>query len=198
MALVRNRDISIDIMKCLAVILVMNSHMDLLYGKFSALATGGAIGDVLFFFASGYTILLGRGGNFFNWYKRRINRIYPTVFAMAIISAFFLGSKANMQDVIFHGGGWFVTCIMLYYVVFWFAKRFFVNHLPYFFAFCSVVVLIWYIFFFDDKERVWMYKGTYFKWCHYFLFMLLGAIIGLRKKNEPDTLLSNKSWLIGL
>lgn len=64
MALVRNRDISIDIMKCLAVILVMNSHMDLLYGKYSALATGGAIGDVLFFFASGYTILLGRGGNF--------------------------------------------------------------------------------------------------------------------------------------
>ena len=51
-----------DIMKCLAVLLVMNSHMDLLYGKYSALATGGAIGDVLFFFASGYTILLGRGG----------------------------------------------------------------------------------------------------------------------------------------
>lgn len=96
---------------------------------------GGAIGDVLFFFASGYTILLGRGGNFFNWYKRRINRIYPTVFAMAIISAFFLGSKANMQDVIFHGGGMFVTCIMLYYVVFWFAKRFFINHLPYFLLF---------------------------------------------------------------
>ena len=106
MALVRNRDISIDIMKCLAVILVMNSHMDLLYGKYSALATGGAIGDVLFFFASGYTILLGRGGNFFNWYKRRINRIYPTVFAMAIISAFFMGGKENMQYVILHGGGW--------------------------------------------------------------------------------------------
>ena len=31
-----------------------------------------------------------------------------------------------------------------------------------------------------------MYKGTYFKWCPYFLFMLLGAIIGLRKKNEPN------------
>lgn len=43
MALVRNRDISIDIMKCLAVILVMNSHMDLLYGKYSALATGGRL-----------------------------------------------------------------------------------------------------------------------------------------------------------
>lgn len=41
MAIAKKRDVSIDIMKCLAVILVMNSHMDLLYGKFSALATGG-------------------------------------------------------------------------------------------------------------------------------------------------------------
>lgn len=50
MALVRNRDISIDIMKCLAVILVMNSHMDLLYGKYSALATGGGL-LVTFYFS---------------------------------------------------------------------------------------------------------------------------------------------------
>lgn len=41
MAFVKNRDVSIDIMKCLAVVLVMNSHMDLLYGKYAALATGG-------------------------------------------------------------------------------------------------------------------------------------------------------------
>lgn len=31
--------------------LITNSHMELLYGKYSVLATGGAIGDVLFFFA---------------------------------------------------------------------------------------------------------------------------------------------------
>ncbi len=106
---------------------------------------------------------------------------------MAIVAAAFLGREANMVDVVLHGGGWFVTCIMIYYVVFWFAKRFFINRLPWFSAICSAVVLIWYIFFFEDKDRVWMYKGTYFKWCHYFLFMLLGAIIGLRKKNHPET-----------
>lgn len=57
----KQRDISIDILKCLAVLCITNSHMDLLYGKYEALATGGAIGDVLFFFASGFTILLGGG-----------------------------------------------------------------------------------------------------------------------------------------
>lgn len=35
------RDISIDILKFVAVLLITNSHMGLLYGKYSVLATGG-------------------------------------------------------------------------------------------------------------------------------------------------------------
>lgn len=50
------RDISIDILKFIAVFLIINSHMDALYPKYKMLATGGAIGDVLFLFASGYTL----------------------------------------------------------------------------------------------------------------------------------------------
>ena len=52
------RDISIDILKFIAVFLIINSHMDALYPKYKMLATGGAIGDVLFLFASGYTLFL--------------------------------------------------------------------------------------------------------------------------------------------
>ena len=37
------RDISIDILKFVAVLLITNSHMDLLYGKYSVLATGGRL-----------------------------------------------------------------------------------------------------------------------------------------------------------
>lgn len=54
----KERLIGIDLLKVLAVFLVMNSHMRICYPKYSALATGGAIGDALFFFASGYTLLL--------------------------------------------------------------------------------------------------------------------------------------------
>lgn len=57
----RQRNISIDILKSFAVLAITNSHMDMLYVKYSGLATGGAIGDALFFFASGFTILLGGG-----------------------------------------------------------------------------------------------------------------------------------------
>lgn len=101
----KERNISIDILKCLAALLITNSHMELLYGKYSALATGGAIGDVLFFFCSGFTLFLGRQGRFDNWYKRRINRIYPTVFAWAILGCFFFGYQNDMKNTLIHGGG---------------------------------------------------------------------------------------------
>ena len=55
----KQRDKSIDLLKFIAVLAITNSHMDILYGKYSGLATGGAIGDVLFFFASGFTLFLG-------------------------------------------------------------------------------------------------------------------------------------------
>lgn len=46
---IRKRNISIDILKFLAVILIINSHMDACYPpKYSILATGGAIG-VMFY-----------------------------------------------------------------------------------------------------------------------------------------------------
>lgn len=58
----KQRNPSIDILKCIAALLITNSHMELLYGKYSVMATGGAIGDVLFFFCSGFTLFLGRMG----------------------------------------------------------------------------------------------------------------------------------------
>lgn len=64
----KERNIGIDILKFFAALLITNSHMELLYGKYSILATGGAIGDVLFFFCSGFTLFLGRMGRFDNWY----------------------------------------------------------------------------------------------------------------------------------
>lgn len=178
----RSKDISIIILKCIAAILITNSHMNLLYGKYAAFATGGAIGDVLFFFCSGYTLFLGRGGSFFNWYKRRINRIYPTVFSWALLSSAFISYPKDMFEIITSGGGWFVSCIMCYYVVLWFIKKYAINHLKEVFGGVAIVVLLWYFMFgFGDLSGNSMYGYGYFRWCHYFLFMLLGAIIGLKK-----------------
>ena len=58
------RDLSIDILKFIACLAITNSHFDVVYGPLSPIATGGAIGDIFFFFASGFTIFLSnRGGD---------------------------------------------------------------------------------------------------------------------------------------
>lgn len=177
----KERNIGIDILKFFAALLITNSHMELLYGKYSLLATGGAIGDVLFFFCSGFTLFLGKMGRFDNWYKRRINRIYPTVFAWAILGAFLFNQKASMDYTIIHGGGWFVTCIMIYYVALYFIQRFMLHHLKWVFGAVGLICIIWYVVI-ERPADYNMYGNTYFKWCHYFLFMLLGAIMGISQK----------------
>lgn len=187
----KQRDISIDILKCLAAIVVTNSHMELLYGDYSILATGGAIGDVLFFFCSGYTLLIGRDASFFNWYKRRINRIYPTIFALALVSALIFGIHRDMPTILMSGGGWFVSCIMIYYIVLWFVKRYATDKLMGVFGVAIATVIVWYAMFgFGEQSHNNMYGNTYFKWCHYFLFMLLGASVGLRRYRMKDEELS--------
>ena len=72
----KERDISIDVIKFFAVLFIINSHADMCYPKYSALATGGAIGDTLFLFCSGYTLFWGSMKRFDNWYKRLVNRFF--------------------------------------------------------------------------------------------------------------------------
>ena len=194
--MIKQRDISIDIIKFLAALLITNSHMELLYGKYSIFATGGAIGDVLFFFCSGFTLFLGRTGRFDNWYKRRINRIYPTVFAWAILSTAFFSKEKNILEIIIHGGGWFVTCIMIYYVILFFVRKFMFDKLKLAFWISSGIVLIWYLFI-DNTPDYNMYGSTYFKWGHYFLFMLLGAIIGVSNKKDESNFTFTGLKLLG-
>ncbi len=178
----KNRDIGIDIIKFIAAIIITNSHFGKIYPpSLQALATGGAIGDALFFFCSGFTLFLKPAVRFDNWYKKRISRIYPTIFAWAIISAFIFGSTSNMKTTILHGGGWFVTCIMLYYIVAYFINKYFYNRLHTAFLIATLIVIISYIMW-DRPDNFGMYGATLLKWIFFFLAMLLGAIIGKSRK----------------
>ncbi len=64
----QQRDSSIDLLKFLAVFIIINSHCDILYPEsIRALATGGAIGDCLFLFVSGFTLALSPVIGFGDW-----------------------------------------------------------------------------------------------------------------------------------
>lgn len=181
---IRERNASIDMMKFLAVLLITNSHMDKLYGDYSVFATGGAIGDVLFFFCSGYTLFLGKMGRFDTWYKRRIRRIYPSVVALTIMGTFLWGFHRDMLYLITYGGEWFVSCIMIYYVILYFIRKYALKYLKWMFVLTFLITCIWYFGFYQDKDFVSIYKWTHIKWCFYFLYMLLGAAVGLAESKS--------------
>ena len=172
----KEKNLSLELVKFLAVLTVANHWMAPLYVKYGFLASGGAIGDVLFFFASGYTLFLGRFGRFDNWYKRRIKRIFPTVIMSAALFSILNIRQLTIGQVICGGGLWFIKCIMLYYVVLYFVRKYAETKPLFPFLISGMVILIWFLF--EDSSKVFMYGETYFKWSHYFLFMLMGAYLG--------------------
>ena len=188
----KQRDTSIDILKFIAVLAITNSHMELLYGKYSALATGGTIGDVLFFFASGFTLFLGVERSFGNYYKRRIGRIYPTVFAWAVLSCLLFQREKGIVGILLTGGGWFVSCIMIYYVALYFVRKACFNHLRAALA-VSVAVSMGLYWLFRDGAHFNMYGNTYYKWVHYFSFMLQGCLMGVLSRQRAVEVRSG--WL---
>ena len=176
------RNISVDILRLIAAIIIVNSHMDRMYpGSLSFLATGGAIGDALFFFISGFTLFLKptRGVyDFPNWYKRRINRVYPTVFAVAIIGCVFFHVHRDIIEILFNSG-WFVTCIMVYYIFIYFIGSYFKKHILSIIALLFVLTAIWFSFEYKTPGfSVYALKTSNICLLFYFIFMLFGAYLG--------------------
>ncbi len=74
----------VDLFKALATLLVINSHCDELL-PIPALATGGSIGDSLFFAVSGYTLFRSVDKKAFEYFKARFIRLYPAIVIATII-----------------------------------------------------------------------------------------------------------------
>jgi peptidoglycan/LPS O-acetylase OafA/YrhL len=173
-----NRIIGIDILKVFAVLLVLNSHMSMCYDgiEHPFWVTGeGAIGNALFFFSSGFTLFLGdkQLPSFANWYKRRVNRIIPTILSVVIIVCIFRNFSYVMRY-------WFVECILVYYVFFYPIRRFsfLSNHLNRVFMGAAVAILLIYLLAFNYTNKSLFYGHDDFRRYFFFLYMLQGAIMG--------------------
>ena len=87
---------AIDYIKCLACVLIINSHLTSLYPRqLYFLSMGGYFGNSLFFFASGYCLVHIKG-RFINWYRRRFTRVYvPYLFMLPLL--FFAGQLNGLD-----------------------------------------------------------------------------------------------------
>lgn len=176
----KERDTSIDWLKLVAVLLIINSHLAPLYGKYDFLARGGVFGVALFFFCSGYTLFLKPLGGirqFPNWYKRRISRIYPSVLAFAIITCTFLHDRQTINHIILHAHGWFVPCIMTYYIPIFFIGSYLKDKLRWV-VFLQLLVVIG-CFFHEYREPGFFMYADPFQRIPFFMFMLMGAMLGV-------------------
>lgn len=183
----RERDVAIDIVKFLAVLLIINSHADIMYPRLKILATGGAIGDCLFLFCSGFTLLLGGSiSNFGNYYKRRISRIYPSVFS-AVVFMHLLSSNPQIgwYELICHRP--FIMAIMVYYILLYFIREYARERVSILLGVVGVVSFIIYVLWFPYKYEIGsrgLYGyNTYYRWIPYFGAMLLGAYVGMKRKD---------------
>lgn len=169
---------AIVLFKFFAALLITYSHLRLLFPKYEGLVTGGAIGDGLFFFCSGFTLFLGRDGGFMNWYKRRVSRIYPSVIMWALFSAVAFGWTWMITDLVTTPKYWFIPCIMVYYAIFYVIRRYFMNYMKWVFYGAFLLITISSVFVLDMHHSV-MYAQVSFMRIYYFMFMLVGAITAL-------------------
>lgn len=106
----------LDVLRVAAILLVLNSHFDPLY-PISALATGGAAGNGLFFVLSGYCLRLQPG--FLRHMARRAARLLPGVW-IAFCTQLLLGMKTltgpfdALQQFLWPTAFWFVGAILLF------------------------------------------------------------------------------------
>lgn len=172
------RDSSIDFVKVFATILVMNSHMHVCYGEYYFLASGGGIGDALFFLVSGYTLFLSKKElGFIDWFKRRLARIVPAVLAVGLVLGLVFKQEQSFIEVITARKYWFVQCIFLYYLLIYPVLRCKLD-ITKVFAVCLAITMLYLSFFCDFTGKGMIYGlGGYYRWILYFNFMLLGGVL---------------------
>lgn len=166
-----NKIESIEIIKFVAAILITNSHFDIMYAAFPSLATGGAIGNALFFFCSGFTLMLSGSVNyrFDEFLKKRINRIYPSVITWTLIGSMLFDKEQNYHSL----GGWFVPCIMCFYLVLFMFNKFLHERSTYWLLISILVFICW--FYSDTRNNIYIFD-TKLAWGGVFLFFLDGSL----------------------
>lgn len=91
------------------------------------------------------------------------------------------GYQNNINNVLLSGGGWFVSCIMLYYVLLYFIQRYMFKYLRLAFMAVAIACAVYFMLI-NTPMDFNMYGAGYFKWFHFFMFMLMGAMMGISQR----------------
>ncbi len=181
----------LDLLRVLAILLVLNSHFDTLY-PIPALATGGAAGNGLFFAISGFCLTMQK--TFPRHMGRRILRLYPGVL-IAFLAQVLLGTKelggmsGFVAQLIWPTAFWFVGAIVLFDALLYWLDRWGATKHPA--RFVLVVAALYFAAYFLVVDRTrWSVEepglatpGQCFKLIYCFCIYALGYI--MKKRGLP-------------
>jgi len=189
-----------NLLRFLAVIAVVNSHLDFLYPTgYGYFATGGAIGNSLFFFSSGFGLWFGlqflTKSSFIQWFSKRCSRVYPPYLILLpflIVTLFHTGDMnlsrvINIGEIIFfpHQAYWFLQAMILFYIVIFMVfsispDKIKTLNLTMLLSVCLYLVS----YFFIIDLTVFSIESLPFKLIFYFICILLGMYLA-KKGNKP-------------
>lgn len=179
----------LNFLKVIAILLVFNSHCGDLYPN-SVFATGGALGNSLFFVLSGYFLKLDQNTRFGPWIKKRFLQLYPGMLMVSLINAlvfwYFPGDVYTfVYRFIWPTGYWFVGGLFLFNVVIYFLEKKQVFNK--FFLYSTVlwaIYFVWYILWID--KSVWsVEEHGFFRLLYYFYIYSVGYCIKSKKITVP-------------
>lgn len=175
----QQRNYTIDLIKFIAVLFITNSHYIPLYQDVNpAFATLGVHGNALFFFASGYVLTLGNSVNriyFKDWYKKRINRIWPTFIVWTILASLVFKTNISWENILIAKGYWFIQCIMISYIPLFIILKYQKKHISQYMV-GSIMITILYFFIMPQSPGSIYHSNLH--WVCYFPSMALGLYLG--------------------
>lgn len=123
MTTIKNYNPAFDVLKCIAAIMITNSHFTALYKDFNtSFATLGVHGNALFFFVSGFLLFSSLQRKNFNepfstWYPKKVKRLWIPIIVLAILTGFF---RPNVTWHSFMPTPWFVKCFLVSFPIIFF------------------------------------------------------------------------------
>lgn len=202
----RKKNLSLNLLKCLTMLLIINSHSDVLYPeKLSFFASGGGIGNELFFLMSGY--LFRAKDDFKGDLRRRFVRLYVPAYIMIAVTALFGriqidGVLKAIRVFLWPTQFWFVGAIFLYSILMYrfidwgIEKKGKLAALTVILAMTDVLL---YIFAIPDKSQ-WIVEDVYLAFIPFrSIYSLFSFVFGYYlKKNREVLEQSDERAIIGL
>jgi hypothetical protein len=167
--------------KTFAILLIINSHLDLLYSS-SIFASGGAIGNSIFFLLSGYGLKFSYDSNpqkFSIWIRKRLFPLFISVwFINLIFIVLHLTGVRVIQNFFSFGLSfiytdyWFINALIIYYLLgFYFLKIKSLKILQ-LLAFAFFIYLLVYSFIFNVHDSFIVELMPYKVFFYFFIFII--------------------------